>query len=209
MDNEERWTAIESERVALADLLGQLTLEQWEAGSLCAQWRVRDVAAHVAMTPLGLGWASIVAGVVKARGDVWAFGRDVAREHARRPVVDIVVELRRHAAVRTLPAMTNAENALLDVLVHGQDIAIPIGIEHRMPAAASVDAFHRAWSMGWPFWARRRLRGLRLVATDTDLAVGAGEVVQGRTCDLLLLATGRTTAALPRLRGNGVQAIRS
>ncbi|MBA2507260.1 MAG: hypothetical protein H0V32_00750 [Nocardioidaceae bacterium] len=62
--------------------------------------------------------------------------------------------------------------------------------------------------MGWPFHARRRLRGLRLVATDADLSVGDGALVEGTVGDLLLLITGRTAAATRRLRGPGVEQIR-
>src|SRR6516165_654816 len=35
------------ERHELADLLSGLTAAQWDATSLCGQWPVRDVAAHV------------------------------------------------------------------------------------------------------------------------------------------------------------------
>ncbi|WP_175578475.1 hypothetical protein [Tersicoccus phoenicis] len=74
--------------------------------------------------------------------------------------------------------------------------------------AASHDAarmaFERVWAMGWPFHARRRLQGVRLEATDVDVAVGDGPAVTGRAADLLLLMTGRTAAALPRLTGPGI-----
>jgi uncharacterized protein (TIGR03083 family) len=36
-----------AERADLAALLRELTPEQWEAPSLCAEWPVRDVVAHV------------------------------------------------------------------------------------------------------------------------------------------------------------------
>jgi hypothetical protein len=61
--------------------------------------------------------------------------------------------------------------------------------------------------MGWPFWARRRLRGLRLVATDAPVDVGAGPVVEGPLVGLLLLVTGRTEAARARLSGPGVASL--
>lgn len=35
------------ERAELADLLATLGPDQWEAPSLCAGWRVRDVVAHM------------------------------------------------------------------------------------------------------------------------------------------------------------------
>lgn len=204
MDSETRWTAIETERRSLAALLEELSPAEWEVQSLCSEWRVRDVAAHVAMTPTEPGPGAIAVGLVRARGNLWAFGRDVARAHALRPTGQIVDELVRDAALRTMPAVTNARNILMDALVHGQDIAVPLGIERAMPVPAAVAGFERVWGMGWPFHARRRLRGFRLVATDGAVDVGAGTVVEGRVQDLLLLATGRTAAAVPRLRGRGV-----
>jgi hypothetical protein len=56
--------------------------------------------------------------------------------------------------------------------------------------------------MGWPFWAKRKLRGVRLVATDSDWSAGDGPDVRGSTDALLLLMTGRTVV-LPRLAGAG------
>lgn len=201
------WSVVEAERLSLADLLSDLSPERWETQSLCSEWRVRDVAAHLSMTPTEPSMGTIVRGVIRSRGDIWAFGRDVARDHARRPVEAIVAELRRDAASRHLPALTNGDNTLLDVLVHAQDISRPLGIDHPTPVAGGTAALHRAWTMGWPFFAKRRLRGLRLVADDADVSVGEGQVVEGHLADLLLLVTGRTAAAAPRLRGPGVDAL--
>jgi hypothetical protein len=58
--------------------------------------------------------------------------------------------------------------------------------------------------MGWPFWARRRLRGLQLTATDLDWTAGTGAQVTGPIGAILLLLTGRTTTAAPDLAGPGV-----
>jgi uncharacterized protein (TIGR03083 family) len=209
MDDETRWMFVEAERRSLADLLAGLRPAQWQAQSLCSEWRVKDVAAHLAMTPSGPDLHTIAWGLVRARGDVWAFGRDIARAHARRPEHTLVAELRRDAASRHLPAVSNAKNMLVDILVHGQDITRPLGIERPMPAEAAVAAFHRVWSMGWPFHARRRMQGLRLVADDADLSVGAGRTVEGNLSDLLLLVTGRTAAASHRLRGPGADRLRA
>ena len=203
--DEARWAEVTRERMSLSDLLEGLTPAQWQAPSLCSGWRVKDVAAHVAMTPIpapslwGLGVA-----VARARGRLWEASAAIAIDHARRPNEAIIAELRRYAAARTLPSFANPKNQLLDVLVHGQDIAVPFGIERPMPTDAAVAAFDRVWSMGWPFLARRRLRGVRLRATDGPVDAGAGPKVEGRLADLLLLAADRATAALPRLQGEGV-----
>jgi hypothetical protein len=86
----------------------------------------------------------------------------------------------------------------------GQDIAIPLGRQRAMPLAAAHAGADRVWTMGWPFWARRRLRGFRLTASDVDWSVGEGPDVRGPIDALLLLLTGRT-AAFSRLTGDGVQ----
>ena len=70
-----------------------------------------------------------------------------------------------------------------------------------MPPEAARAGADRVWTMGWPFWARRRLRGLRLLATDTDWSAGAGAELRGPIGVLLLLLTARTTMALPQLSG--------
>ena len=92
---------------------------------------------------------------------------------------DIVAELRTNADSRRLPVVTNYRNILFDVLVHAQDIAIPLGRDYPMPPEAARAGADRVWTMGWPFWARRRLRGLRLLATDIDWSAGAGAELRG------------------------------
>ena len=206
MEIESQWRWVETERRSLAALLAELGAEQWESPSLCTEWRVRDVAAHVAMTPAGEpATRQLLAGLVRARGDLWAFGRDVAIAWgAQRTPADVVAVLDQQAASRRMPRVTNAANLLLDVLVHGQDIAVPLGIDRPVPTEPGAAALRRIWAMGWPFHARRRLAGLALVATDADVRLGAGAEVRGPLAALLLLSTGRAAAACERLTGPGL-----
>jgi uncharacterized protein (TIGR03083 family) len=127
----------------------------------------------------------------------------MAVRRAARPTGQLVADLRQHAASRKVPAVSNPRNVLFDILVHAQDIAIPLGLDLPMPADAARDAATRVWSMGWPFWAKRRLRGLRLTATDVDWTVGTGAAVHGPVRAMLLLLTGRTATAAPLLSGAG------
>ncbi|OLT09766.1 hypothetical protein BJF78_06015 [Pseudonocardia sp. CNS-139] len=208
MDRERSWQAITAERLVLADLLDGLSGAQWEAPSLCAGWRVRDVAAHVALAPQVPGPVSMLAAAVRARGSFHRLNHDVAVRHAEgRPARALVDELRTHAASRRLPAVTDHRNILFDVLVHVQDVAVPLGLEREMPRDAAAAGVDRVWTMGWPFRARRRLRGVRLVATDTPWSAGAGAEVRGPVAALLLLLTGRTAVALPRLDGPGLASL--
>lgn len=204
MDRDGKWSVIAGQRRVLADLLAGLDEGQWERPSLCAQWRVRDVAAHVALTPRSPGVLRILAMGLRARGDFDAVNRDLALAHADRPPAELVAQLRELADSRRKPAITTLDNLLFDTLVHVQDVALPLGLTAVMPLDAAREGAERVWRMGWPFWARRRLRGLRLCATDVDWSAGTGAEVRGPIQALLLLLTGRAGAVLGRLDGPGV-----
>jgi uncharacterized protein (TIGR03083 family) len=205
MDRDEKWNVIAAQRRLLADLLAGLGGEDWERPSLCAQWRVRDVAAHITLTPQSPGILRILAKGLRARGNFDAVNRDLAVAYAARPPAELVAMLRGLADSRRRPAITTLDNLLFDTLVHVQDVAVPLGRTAAMPLDAAREGAQRVWRMGWPFWARRRLRGLRLSATDVDWSAGEGAEVRGPVQSLLLLLTGRTEAALPQLTGPGVE----
>ena len=205
MDREATWATIAEQRLGLADLLDGLDRRQWEHPSLCDRWRVRDVAAHVALTPQSPGALRILALGLRARGDFDTLNHDLAVAHADRPSEDLVAELRDFATSRRKPAITTLDNLLFDTLVHVQDIAVPLRISVPMPLHAARAGASRVWAMGWPFWARRTMRGLRLVATDVDWAEGEGAEVRGPVQALLLLLTGRVDSALPFLSGPGAE----
>ena len=44
MDEENVWRAVDRQRVSVADLLAQLSEDEWGRPSLCTGWTVRDVA---------------------------------------------------------------------------------------------------------------------------------------------------------------------
>ncbi|HLM05849.1 MAG TPA: maleylpyruvate isomerase family mycothiol-dependent enzyme [Blastococcus sp.] len=204
MDRNEKWDVIAGQRRVLADVLAGLDEHQWEQPSLCTEWRVRDVAAHLALTPQSPGILSILAQGIRARGDFDRVNRSLAVTHAQRSPADLVAELRSLAGSRRKPAITTLDNLLFDTLVHIQDVALPLGLVVPMPLQAARAGAERVWRMGWPFWARRRLRGLRLTATDVDWTVGDGAEVRGPVQALLLVLTGRSAAVLPQLSGPGV-----
>ena len=91
-------------------------------------------------------------------------------------------------------------NALFDVIVHSQDIAIPLGRDFPRPVPLVHQGLQRVWQMGWPFQARKRLAPLTLRATDTDWTAGSGPETSGPALALLLLLTGRHAAVADSLR---------
>jgi uncharacterized protein (TIGR03083 family) len=145
---------------------------------------------------------------VRTGCDFDAVNRDMARRHAASAGPgELVSQLQEHADSRRKPFITTRRNLLFDVLVHSQDIALPLGRTLPLPPAPTRAALDRVWTMGWPFHARRRLAGLRLVATDLDWSAGAGPEVSGAAGALLLLLTGRTATALGALSGPGAARI--
>jgi uncharacterized protein (TIGR03083 family) len=203
VDAETSWWVIEQERLSLAALLENLSDDQWNAPSLCEGWRVKDVAAHVALAAQPPSPLVMVVEGVRAHGRFHKINHDFSVRHAERPGADMIAELREHAASRRLPKVTNYRNILFDILVHGQDIAIPLGIPREMPKDAGRAGIEGVWTMGWPFGAKRALKRFRYTATDVDWTAGHGPEVSGPVDALLLLLTGRP-AALPRLCGPGV-----
>lgn len=200
------WRTIDQQRSDLADLMDDLSPAEWETPSLCAGWRVRDVAAHLTLAHTGIG--SAVVGAVRARGSFDRMIRDTAIRQARLPVDNYAPMLRSMVGSRrTAPVVTPLE-PLTDVLVHGQDIAIPLGRARPMPLDGAATAADRVWSTGFPFRARRRLAGLHLRATDHPWEAGAGEPVEGPLAALLLLLAGRP-AAIPLLSGSGTRRLAS
>ena len=91
---------------------------------------------------------------------------------------------------------------LIDILVHSQDIAIPLGREVPLPPAAAGVAASRVLTTGFPWQAGKKFAEFRFVATDTDWSFGSGVEVQGPMDALLLVVTDRLVA-LPRLHGEG------
>ena len=200
------WELVATERRTLADLLAGLAPEQWEVRSLCSEWRVRDVVAHLAMTPTGApSPATMLRALLATRGRLWPAGRDVAITYAAAPPDQLVSGLRRDATARTKPVFVQADNILPDLVIHGQDVAVPLGLDRPIPAAAGRAALSRIWAMGWPFHASRRFDGFRVHADDCDWSAGAGPDVSGSTAHLLLLMTGRDVDA--HLHGRGADTL--
>ena len=117
--------------------------------------------------------------------------RDTAIRQAQLPVEEYAGLLRAmRGSRRTAPFVSDLE-PMIDELVHEQDMVRPLGRERSMPTEAAATAAQRAWSMGFPFHAEKRLRGYELVATDHAWRAGDGRVVEAPIADLLMLVTGR------------------
>ncbi|MEU0642326.1 MULTISPECIES: maleylpyruvate isomerase family mycothiol-dependent enzyme [Streptomyces] len=204
MDRERVLSWTKAERLGLADFLDDLEGSDWEAPSLCTGWTVHDVVAHLTLstrtTLLGM-----VKGMVRARGDWERMEFDAARRRAADfGPAELIAQFRDTAASTRRAPLSAPLDPLVDVLVHGQDIARPLGRVRPTPQEQTIAALEHV--LASPFYgARKRLRGVRLVATDANWSRGDGQdEARGPVCDLLLLATGRA-AGLPAVSGPGAE----
>jgi uncharacterized protein (TIGR03083 family) len=205
--SEEYWAAVRAVRLQIADFLDTLSAEEWEAQSLCTEWRVRDVAGPIALVPTITTWQLL--GVAPRAGfNIHRMNTLTAQRAGSAPTQAIVAKLRQHAADRTTARVLNLADSLFDAVVHSQDIARPLGRELAIPVESTRAGLDRVWAMGWPFNAPKKLAGLRLTATDTDWTVGTGPEITGSAIALLLLLTGRSAATIDELDGIGVSRLR-
>ena len=195
---------VRAERLDLADFLEDLDEREWATESLCAGWTVHDVLAHLTLSPRQTLGETLLRAVA-ARGNLeraeaeWA--RGLAAEHTP---AELIARLRATAGHDHRLAFSSPLDPLTDVVVHGQDIAIPLGRRREMAPELVLPVIGHVWANGFYGRADRRFAGLRFVATDTDWSAGEGpREVRGRIGDLLLVATGRT-AGLDNCCGPGV-----
>jgi uncharacterized protein (TIGR03083 family) len=199
-DDASTWAMIHAERKALAATLEELTTEQWNSPSLCAGWSVGFLAAHVLagaeQTP-----GHFLGGMVTTGFRFNALMEREARRRAQLSRQQIVDRLRQRTTTTNHPPAP-VMAMLGEVVVHGEDIRRPVGV----PGTVADDAANACLQMytkaSFPVGGKKRIGGLRLVATDTGWSYGAGPEVSGPALSLLLAMTGRP-AGLDGLAGDG------
>jgi uncharacterized protein (TIGR03083 family) len=189
-----------AEREEFADLLDELSADQWESPTLCERWRVRDVVAHV-ISYEDLSWAGVVQRFLRGGLIVDRINELGVIDFAERPTDQLREVFRRHLQPRGLTAGFGGMIALTDGMIHQQDIRRPLGMPRDIPAErlrATLDfALYAPTVRG--AW---RARGVRLVADDLDWSHGRGPEARGSGEALLMAMAGRR-AALDDLTGPG------
>jgi len=177
------------ERADLAAFLATLPPGQWLAPTLCAQWRVRDVVAHV-ISYDQLSMRGLLALAVRCRFRSGRVNAVALARYDRRSPEQLLALLADHLQPRGLPAVLGGRVALVEALIHHQDIRRALGRPRAIPPERLVPALRIALiapDIGG-FW---RIRGVRLVATDLRFSAGAGPEVRGTTEALLMTIAGR------------------
>jgi uncharacterized protein (TIGR03083 family) len=185
---------VKAERLSFADLLESLEDHEWDVPSLCAGWTVRDVAAHLTLSTRTT-FPGTIKGIIRARGNWDRMTADAARQRATRfTPAELIAQLRETAGSAKHAPLASPLDPLVDALVHGQDIARPLGRTREMPAKPALATLEHVLASAF-YGARKRFRDTRLIATDQDWSAGTGPAeVRGPVSELLMLATGRLSA---------------
>ncbi|MNW27328.1 hypothetical protein D3C74_41200 [compost metagenome] len=195
------WELVHAERARLAGLLGSLAPEQWNAPSLCANWQIRDVAAHLAAA----GSTSTARWLVNMARS--GFNSDRHNERLLRPQLGDsarqTLDNFNRSASKSIAPLNSVTGLLGEVVVHGQDIAQALDLILRPePTALRAVAGFFA-SKDFAVNSSTLVKGLRMSAADDAFSCGNGPEVRGELLDLVLAMAGREQV-LPRLQGAGV-----
>ena len=206
MSDTTTWNQIHAERGAIADTLATLTPEQWATASLCGGWTVQMTAGHIVMS----GEQSPGAFMKGMFANGFRFNTMMdrqARATGGRPPAEIIERIRARTTTTNKPPGP-AKTMLGEVLVHSEDIRRPLGISHTPDPDALVTCLDMYKAANFPVGAKKRIAGLRLVASDIDWTHGDGPEVTGPGLSILMMVTGRS-AGLDGLSGEGLATLRS
>src|SRR6201987_4841000 len=183
------WPVVHTERRALAADLQDLSAEDWAAPSLCSDWAVRDVLAHMTsaakLPPAGFVAKLISSGFsfdkVQEKGvaaNLGASGTDTLANF------ESVM-----SSVKRPPGPT--QTWLGETIVHSEDIRRALGIQHKYPtdAVVTVADFYKGSNL--LIGSKSRIAGLTLRANDENWGNGAGPEGTGPILSLVMAMTGR------------------
>jgi len=200
------WPVIHAERKVLAGDLADLTDEQWSTQSLCAEWTVRDVLAHMTAT------AKITPPAFFGKMAAAGFSltnlqrKDIAVERGESPADTLA---RFEAVITSVKHPPGPGDTWLgETILHAEDIRMPLGIKHEYPTDAVVRVAEFYQGSNLVVGAKRRIAGLALRATDAEWSHGTGPEVAGPVLALAMAMTGRKAAA-GFLSGDGVTILQS
>ena len=186
------------ERRDLAAYLRTLSDAQWQAPTLCTEWSVKDVVSHVVsyeeLSILGLLQRF-------ARGRIVRANEVGVRDFESYTPAQLMDFLEAHLRPQGLTSGFGGMIGLVDATVHHQDIRRALGDPRTIPAER-LERILPTIPGNPRLGAGRRVRGLRLRATDVTWEHGSGPEVLGPGEALLMAMTGRP-AAIDDLGGAG------
>ena len=191
---------------SMSEFLHTLDAAQWDTPSLCEGWRVRDVVGHISLG-YTTGMPTMVAKIAKygfsvpkaSKAESVAFAGSKSPEE----LLAVFDSIHRDNIRKGISKVIKPAEGLVDHTIHHQDIRRPLHRPRTVPQDRLVAALGVIPGLGGFVGAKKRVQGLRLVATDVEWSAGTGPEVRGPGEAILLAASGRSVS-LPELEGHGV-----
>jgi uncharacterized protein (TIGR03083 family) len=204
--NDHLWALAHEERTTLALDLSSLDAAQWKHNTLCGEWDVEEVVAHltVAASLNQWRWARSMLG---ARFHVDVHNQRRLADHLGRTPAETLDRFRAIIGSTTAPS-GHTPAYLGEVVVHAQDIRQPLGLP-RTPAIDSLTPVAEFFARrNFTVASRTAAAGMQLRADDGPFAAGSGPLVTGSTLALVMSMAGRAPY-VDLLDGPGVPTLRA
>ncbi|MGH3954265.1 MAG: maleylpyruvate isomerase family mycothiol-dependent enzyme [Mycobacterium sp.] len=202
MSRTDTYAMVQQEKRDLAALLRTLSPQDWDAPSLCAGWRVRDVLAHLLYD--GTSLPKYLYEVVRVGGSADKLNQ-LYIDRARGWSTDTLLTAFESTIERSYSAKIQPKLVLADLLIHQQDIRRPLNHPRQVPDGTLRTVLDNPD----PFiHSKRRLIGLRWTATDMEWTYGDGPEIRG-PAEAIVMAVGGRPSALAELSGSGMEVLRS
>jgi uncharacterized protein (TIGR03083 family) len=211
LDEVVAWRQIKRERQRLSDYLFGLTEDQWNLASSCEDWLVRDVVAHLIVEykySVKQDWLEFV----KCGCNINRFMKQTAVQVGQTPTAELLSRFQLMINQQVKPASLSVLNILSDLLIHEQDIWLPLNHVKTMPTD-SLRLLFTHWEPTKFNLGERitgiaaRVKGLEFFIEDLDMIKGNGSAVMGQAEDIIMTVAGRKSS-LQQLRGNGAVILR-
>ncbi|MFF1252633.1 maleylpyruvate isomerase family mycothiol-dependent enzyme [Pseudarthrobacter sp. NPDC058329] len=204
--NKHLWALAHAERTALTEDLASLSEEQWQHRTLCGQWNVEQVIAHLTAAASLDQWQWLRSMIgARFRPDVHNQRR--LAEHRGKSPEETLDRFCTIISSTTAPS-GHTPAYLGEVVVHAQDIRQPLGLSRTPSIEALTPVAEFFARRDFTVASRTHTAGLQLRADDGQFTAGSGPLVTGSTLALVMSMAGRE-AYLDQLDGLGVPIFRS
>ena len=176
---------------ALAELLSFASDTTWNVGSLCDDWRAREVVAHMTM-PARYSEAQIMDELERYGFDFNRLSNEIASRDAGLPTSQLVEDLQSDELHHWTPPGGSYHDALNHVVIHSLDITVPLR-RARMASDETIQmiledltlgGIHRNFGI--------EIEGRSFEAIDIGWTFGSGQLLRGKAEDVALALCGRS-----------------
>ena len=190
IDDIDLQTAVAAQCMALAGLLSTASDATWDAESLCAGWRVREVVAHMTM-PARYSEGEFMVELERCGYDLTRLSNEIATKDAELPSAQLVADLRSDVLHHWTPPEGGYHGALNHAVIHSLDVAVPLGETRFVPDETIRVVLDDLTQGGAHEHFGIDIEGRLFEASDLDWSFGSGGPLRGAAEDLALVMCGR------------------